>query len=343
MNTRLKSKGKNQKLKVKSFYFLLFTFYFVAFAAQADNQITDVQKESGLQVYLPREVTVEGDTFVLGQVGIVRGTDALAAKANGVGLGRFSLPGQAIVLDKQVVLSRLLGSGIPAGQITLQGAEQVTIKQKNYVISGSEFVRQAKLFLGGKNSADSTVEWNPVREPAELVVVSSSSEIKYRCELPDSNVKNQQSVEVTVFSADVKLGVRNVTFAAQYPVRTVITTADIKAGELLGAENIKIETRLSNQPESAGWMSPYGLLAKRSLPAGTVISSGMVGTAEPAVVIKRNQNIIIRIEQPGFVISATGKALQDGKVDELIKVRNADSQRIITAKVRQDLSVEPVF
>ncbi len=316
--------------------FLCFCILFV-FSAQAQTE------SSGLKVYLPREVTVEGNIIALGQVGIIRGAETLVGKANEVALGRFSLPGQAIVLDRQVVLSRLLGSGIPAAKITLQGAEQVTIKQKYYVIPGSEFVRQGKLFLCEKATADSTVEWNPVRDPVELVLAGSANDIKYRCELPDSTVKNQQSVKITVFSADARLGVRNVTFAAQYSVRTAVTTAEIKAGQLLSAENIKIETRLSNQPEPDGWMSPYGLLAKRSLPAGTVISSGMVGSIEPAVVIKRNQNVVIKIEQPGFVISATGKALQNGKVDELIKVRNTDSQRIITAKVRHDLSVEPVF
>jgi flagellar basal body P-ring formation protein FlgA len=330
MNTRL-------KLIVKYFSFLIFTFFLIIFSAQAQTE------SSGLKIYLPREVTIEGNTIALGQVAIIRGAEALIGKANDVALGRFSLPGQAIVLDRQAVLGRLLSSGIPAAKITLQGAEQVKIKQNSSVISGSEFVRQAKIFLDEKIPANSSEQWNPVREPAELVLAGSSSNIKYKCTLIESTVKNQQTVQVAVYSTDTRLDVRNVTFAAQYSVRTAVTTADIKAGQPLSAENVKIETRLSNQPESDDWMSPFGLVAKRSLSAGTVVNAGMVGSFEPAVVIKRNQNVVIKIEQPGFVISATGKALQDGKVDELIKVRNTDSQRIITVKIRQDLSVEPVL
>ncbi len=315
----------------------------VVFSVRANNQIAVAQEKPQIQIYLPREVTIKSDNIELNQVGIVRGTEALIAKANQVGLGRFSSPGQEIALDKQVILSRMVASGIPAGQIILTGAEQVTVKQQNLVISGSEFVRQAKSFLMTKFAVDSILGWNMVREPAEFVVTGQASDIKYISELINNSVKNQVSVEVAVFSGEKKLGVRNVTFNAQYLCRTAITTVDIQAGELIGPENVKIDTRLSNQPEPAGWVSPYGLVAKRALPADTVIRQGMAGQAEPTAVIKRNQNVVIRIEKPGFVITALGKAMQDGKADDLIKVRNVDSQRIIIAKVRQDLSVEPVL
>jgi flagella basal body P-ring formation protein FlgA len=53
--------------------------------------------------------------------------------------------------------------------------------------------------------------------------------------------------------------------------------------------------------------------------------------------------VVIRIEKPGFLITAVGKAMQDGKAGEYIKVRNADSQRIILARINADGSVEPVL
>jgi flagellar basal body P-ring formation protein FlgA len=312
-------------------------------SVQAQDQNTGSQKESALQIYLPREVTVENDNVELGQVGVVLGAENLTKLANEVGLGRFSTPGQEIVLDKEVILSRLVSSGIPAAQITLQGAGQVIVKRQHQIISGSQFVRQAKLFLDKNPAVDSLQEWNPVREPAEFVVTDKTGDISYSCEHFDNKVKNQVSVEVAVISGGKKLGVRNVTFAAQYVTRTAVTIADISAGEMISPENVRIETKSSTQPEPVDWVYPYGLVAKRSLPAETMIRPGMIGYAEPATIIKRNQNVVIKIESSGFVITASGKALQDGKVEELIKVRNIDSQRIIVAKVRKDMTVEPVF
>ena len=69
----------------------------------------------------------------------------------------------------------------------------------------------------------------------------------------------------------------------------------------------------------------------------------MVGQREPAVVVKRNQNVIIQVERPGLVVTAIGKAMQQARAGEYIKVRNLDSQRIILARVNEDGTVEPVF
>jgi flagella basal body P-ring formation protein FlgA len=43
------------------------------------------------------------------------------------------------------------------------------------------------------------------------------------------------------------------------------------------------------------------------------------------------------------MITAVGKTMQDGRAGDYIKVRNADSQRIILARISEDGSVEPVL
>jgi flagella basal body P-ring formation protein FlgA len=69
----------------------------------------------------------------------------------------------------------------------------------------------------------------------------------------------------------------------------------------------------------------------------------MVGTSESPTVVARNQTVAIRVERPGLLITAVGKAMEDGKAGEYIRVRNVDSQRIILAKINADASVEPAL
>jgi flagella basal body P-ring formation protein FlgA len=59
--------------------------------------------------------------------------------------------------------------------------------------------------------------------------------------------------------------------------------------------------------------------------------------------LERNQTVIIRIDKPGLAVTAMGKSMQQGKLGELIKVKNIDSQRVILARVNEDGTVEPVF
>ncbi len=61
------------------------------------------------------------------------------------------------------------------------------------------------------------------------------------------------------------------------------------------------------------------------------------------MVVARNQGVVIQIKKPGLTISAMGEAMQDGKVNEYIKVKNIDSQKVLVAKVNDDGTVEPTY
>jgi flagella basal body P-ring formation protein FlgA len=311
--------------------------------AAANNKSNNIQKDFNLKVYLPREVTVKNNCLTLGQVSIIRGGESLVAKASEIALGRISVPGQKIIIDRSMVLSRLACDGIPTSKVTLIGAEKITVKQQQKTISGTEFVTLASSYLENNFSNTSVCRWNPIRKPKDFVIPETSKGITFSPRIIQSNVRNQSKVEITVLSGGNKIGVREVNFGLKYNFRQAVTKADIPAGGVISPENIKIEKSLSNYPEPADWKPPYGLIAKRRLPANTVLRSNMVGALKSQIIVKRNQNVVIRIEKPGFLITAMGKTMQDGRVGEYIKIRNVDSQRIIQARINEDGSVEPVL
>lgn len=311
--------------------------------AVADDKAEGPDENCGLQIYLPREITLRDSNLTLGQVGIVRGKGAIVAKANEVALGRFSLPGQEIVIERHIILSRLASCGINSSQVRLQGAEKVSVRQRQKVISGDEFVKMAGDFLKKNLSGDSISQWNTICKPKDLVIPGLDKNTKFSPRLVRSSVRNQAKVEIAVFFGDKQIGTREVTFSLQYNGHKAVTLVDIPAGALLSSENVKIEKSITDYPEPDNWEPPYGQVAKRTLRAETVLKPHMFGPMESPVVIKRNQNVVIRIEKPGFLITAVGKAMQNGKVGEYIKVRNIDSQRIFLGRVNQDGYVEPVI
>lgn len=298
---------------------------------------------SDLRIYMPREVTVEADSLELGQISIVRGARSLAATANKIEMGRFSVPGQEILVDRHTVLSRPACNGIPTSSVTLTGAEKTAVRQKFQVVRADQFLSLASSFIKSHYPQDSGCQWNPVRKPKDLAVPGIARSVKFLPRLARSNVRNQAGVEIEVLSGDEKIGTREVLFEVKYGSRRALAKVDIAAGEILGPDNVRIEEETSSRPEPTDWKSPYGLVAKRPLRADTVIRPHMVGLAETPVIVKRNQSVVIRVESPGFLITAAGVAMLDGKAGEIIKVRNADSQRIIVARINDDGSVEPVL
>ncbi len=324
---------KNMTINVILAAFLLIT---------ANSKADTEQKDLALKIYLPREITIESDVPNLGQVAIIRGEESLATKAGKVTLGRIPTPGQKIIVDRSIVLSRLASSGIPSSEVTLTGAEKTTITQQHQTIKASNFIETALSFVTKNPPEGSVCEFNPIRIPKDLVFPGVSRSIKL---LPCSikNVgKNQVRVRVAAFSDDKEVGMREVTFRLKYHCRRVIATSDIPPGEIISSENVKIEKAVSNYPEP-DWKIPYGFVALRRLSANSIIRPNMIGLPKPPVLLKRGQNVIIKIDKFGLLVTAIGKAIQEGKIGEYIKVQNVDSQRIIRAKVNEDGSVEPVY
>lgn len=70
--------------------------------------------------------------------------------------------------------------------------------------------------------------------------------------------------------------------------------------------------------------------AARQMPAGTIL--GLRSFIEPRL-IKRGDKIIISAIQPAFAIRMSGVAMMDGAKGQLIRIKNENSGRIISATV----------
>jgi flagella basal body P-ring formation protein FlgA len=312
----------------------------------ANTEANGLQKESVLKLYLPREVTIKDDTISLGEVSIIGGNPSkggLTAKAIKIPMGRITMPGQEIVIDRSMILSRLACSGIPASKVILTGAEKITVRRQQKIIKGSEFVELASAFLKKNPPAGSACQWKAIRIPKDLPVPEKSKDIKLSPRLAKSTAKNQAKVQIAVVQNGKQIGECEVTFRLKYNCRRAVTLIDIPAGAVISSKNVKIESAISRHPEAVNWKPPYGLIAKRPLRANTVLGPHMVGPVKPAVIVGRNQNVVIRIDRPLLLVTAMGKAMQEGRTGEYIKVRNLNSQRIILTRVKEDGTVEPVF
>ena len=198
------------------------------------------QEDMELQIYLPREITIQDDMLKLGEVGIIRGPDDLQTKVNDISLGRFSVPGQEIVIARNTILSRLASNGITASQVILKGAEKVKVKQKQQVISGNDFVNLANKFLEEKLTGEKVLEHNPIGTPENIYLSNECEKIEYLYNIKINSRGNQSSVEITVLADGKKIGTRNVIFSMQYEYRTPVAVVDIPAGALINTENTSV-------------------------------------------------------------------------------------------------------
>lgn len=298
---------------------------------------------AALQIYLPREITIQGNALLLGQISILRGDPALAAPAAQVGLGQLSLPGQKAVLDRPTILSRLASQGIMSDRVHFTGAEAVTVRRQQQIISGDEFLEVARTFLRQHPPGPSICETIPAVRPKDLVLQGKIGDLQVTPRFLRTATRGVVTVQVAVTADGKDSGLREIPFRLKYQSHRIVTAKEIPEGTALSPENLRIETVVTDQPEPVGWKPPYGLVATRALAAETEIRDDMMGTAQTPLAVVRNETVFIRVQRPGLVVTAVGVALQEARAGEYVKVRNVDSNRTIICKVSADGTVEPVF
>lgn len=311
--------------------------------AEAVETATPPADTPVLQIHLPREVTVKGNQLSLGQVTIIRGPGSVVTKARQIGMGRLSIPGQKIVLDRPTILSRLASSGISGDQVRLTGAQAVIVRRRLKIIGTDSFLEIAEDALKKHPLASKACERQLLGDPKEVVLSQQVKDVQYVPRFVPRRARGLVSMEIDIVADGKKVATRDLTFRLKYPGHQAVTAELITEGTVLTVENIKIKEAVLDSPEPEGWKPPYGLAATRSLPADTVLRRGMVEVPKPPVVVSRNETVVIRIERPGLLITAKGLALQQARTGEVVKVRNTDSQRVIMCKVIAQGTVEPVL
>ncbi|MBL7153478.1 MAG: flagellar basal body P-ring formation protein FlgA [Phycisphaerae bacterium] len=324
----------------------------------AGGRAADKTRDNVLRIHLPREIAIDSNVPSLGQIGIIRGDESLVAKASKIALGRIAVPGQQVTIDRRVLLSRLACNGIPVSQVRLTGAEKIIVSQKGRTIKADELVKLARLFLdrnlptravGARAlGASSICRLDMIRGPEDVIIEGARRDIKlvprlFRGPVGPGGIRNQAKVRIGIVAGGKEIGSREIGFRFKYNCRKVVTLVEIPTGAVIIPENVKVEKIVSNYPEPSNWRPPFGLVARRRLLPNTVLTSSMVGPVKPPIVVKRNQNVVIRIDAGGLVITAMGRTVEEGAAGDYVRVRNVDSQRVILAKVNEDGTVGPVF
>ena len=297
--------------------------------------------EPKLLLHLPRSVQASGQELQLGQLGVLRGQDeALLAKASTLAMGRAPLPGEQIVIDRRTILSRLSACGIAARHVRITGAEQVAVTRNETLVAADKLQAVAEELLKEQPPADGAT-WRVARGPADIIIPTTEPVQLEAC-LVEVGSDDAQLVEVAVLGAKGELAKAQVLFKQVYEVRQSCAKRDIAAGEVLSADNVEVRTAASDSRTTTPWVSPFGKTAARAVSAGAVIAPTMLRSEAPAVLVERNATVQMKVAGSGFSITALGQALEEGRCGDVIRVRNVDSKRIVTARVAADGTVSPV-
>jgi len=113
----------------------------------------------------------------------------------------------------------------------------------------------------------------------------------------------------------------------------VLLKQPVRQGTSIEPSNLALEKRDMTGQRGGYFTDPASLegqIAKRTLPGGLILGPEHLTTPSP---VRRGQQVSIQARSAGVDISMPGIALSDGRPGQRIRVRNAQSGRIIEGTV----------
>lgn len=289
------------------------------------------------------QARVTGSTITLGELADISGGSLEQVQGLGqLQLGAAPNPGNSFVLTKEVLNMRLAAAGADLGGIVWQIPSSVTVTGNSQIVSGQTLIDQAMTAIR-KQAGSNVLKDDLVISSLGHVqdVVAPLGNVTFSTSLPYGiryNTPTTVLVAVTVNEkAFAKAGLK---FDVKLYRPVAVATREVNTGEIVTEDALRYE-RMDIGKLAAGYIMDkkkiVGLMARRPVTLGAVLTDTMV--IKP-IAIKRGSSVALVARIANMEVTTIGQAMQDGCEGQLIRVRNASSNKVVLGKVLNESTVE---
>ncbi|MCC5464211.1 flagellar basal body P-ring formation chaperone FlgA [Pelosinus baikalensis] len=299
----------------------------------------------GTRVVIDEQVRVNGATISLGQVATISGDDEENnQKLRQVKMGDAPVPGSSFVLTKEVINMRLAAAGIDLTRVMWIIPDRVT------VIGDSQVINAQTLIDKGINAIRDQVGPNVKYDDLHIFYVGREKDVTVpvgtvalSASLPYGIRYNTPTTVMISISVDgqavTKVGLR---FKVNLYRQVTVAARQVNAREIFTEDDLRYE-RMDTGQIAAGFITDknkiLGLMARRLITPGMVISDSMVNKP---VIVKRGNMVTLTAFIGNIEVIASGQAMQDGYENQLIRIKNVSSNKIVLGKVIDEDKVQVV-
>lgn len=235
-----------------------------------------------------------------------------------------------ILFSCLLALAVLSGQGYCAKQIVIKPTAQLpqVVVRENFIQLAEAKIESA-LTEAGENRRHSI---EPITVPAGLRL--PAGDITYEASIPNG-VRFAKGMQVNI---DVSIDGKHYTqVRCTMRVRVfdnmVVAARQFRQEKTITAEDVRLEER---EDSGANWTyytdvnQVIGKVAKKVVTQGTIINSSII---QNPIAVSRGDKIKITAEVNGVVIQTDGVAMENGRIDGYITVKNINSSRLLRGKV----------
>jgi flagella basal body P-ring formation protein FlgA len=268
------------------------------------------------------ETWATGPRATLGQVAELTGDPAACATLGALTVAE--LPTLAAVqVDARLVTALATRAAAPA-TLRISGAGRVARRPRTFA-DGELYAAAAATVPGARTT--------PVRCSGALTVPDGATLV---AEALDPQAIGETAFRVRAVEDGRESGRCLVVLRIEREIAVAVATRAIARGAVIGAEDVRSETRLATRPLLPAEVDPAGLvgcLARRDIAAGEPMLPGLVAVRPD---VRAGSTITVLLPGRGFLVELQGTAQSDARAGERVAVRRRGDQALLNCIAQSD-------
>ena len=301
--------------------------------------IISPQVASALEISFSPEAEVNTPHVTLGDITSFNQESPLSLALATKHIAQAPKPGETISIDANTIKSTLLKSFPINEDIIWNGSKTVLVTRKGISITPAAIEQTIADYLEERNNDLPVAEYSFIARELPLPFVIPTGEIQIDIIPSDPNIIGSRRFSL-VYRVDGRT-VKNISVRGklQALASVAILTQNVKRGAILRPEMVQLQTKdLSKLRDPCTDLRQIlGKRLTRSLRSGSILN---VSSIEFPPLIHKGQLVKILINHNGLHLTATGISSMNGKQDQIIRVMNSGSRKVIFCKVKSPGLVE---
>jgi flagella basal body P-ring formation protein FlgA len=286
-----------------------------------------------LIVELKEQSVVTSNNVLLKDISDLHGSDAVIENASQISLGSAPGVGVIVTLTRRQIIGLIQKSSAELPEIEFEGAEIVAIKRPGRPVQSDEISQVAIAYLL-KNTAwkESQIEILSLERPKLIELPPGDARLQVSPDLPVTG-KGKIIFPMELIQENSVLQRFWITMKIRIKAGVLTAARSIRPGKVIEPEDMVLAGAVLGDLHSTYLNAPGELIGKTSdryfSPGDPLTREGF---SEP-LLIKRGDSVQLKLERSGLIITAQGRAEQDGRLGQTIRVRNLDFSTLVTGQV----------
>jgi len=285
-----------------------------------------------LEVTFKQAVRVDGDSITIDDIAALSGESSLAESLAGQIVEQAPDPGQSIALDTRSIINRLVRRNATLLSVLWQGAATINVSRSFTTIDSEQILAAIDDYLEENRHRLPQAEIRFIPDSPPLPINLPTGEISLQV-IPSSPAIIGSSRFSLIYTVDGRVRKNfSVLGRVEAIAPVVIATKTLKYDEIIGDDAVSVEPRDLGRIANPTGVTELvvGSVVKRTIQSGTAIDTTAI---EQPPVVRKGELVKIFISHKQMVLTATGIARADGRKDEMIRVRNSSSNKLIYGRV----------